>query len=400
MFHHTRSVRNHHAPSHRLTLRHEPLEERRLLDGGGVQIEIEGVGEQIAPVEVSSLPVDWDGIGGFDRTTGLFHLKNIDIEIDEVTPFVYGGSGFVGLAGDWNQDAIDSVGVYDAINSSFYLRNSNDSGVADAGQFTFGRPGSVPLAGDWNFDLLDSVGVYVSETSSFYLRNSNDSGIADAGQFTFGRPGWVPLVGDWNADGYDGIGMYDPETATFYLRNSLSAGAPDIEPFQYGLQGWKPIAGDWNGDGIDTIGAFNPDTTTFFLRNSNSTGVADITPFNHGSIGSDPIVGDWNVIISTASELAPSHLTEQVPNLDLAALTVTSDVSTDIVQPDGLAPTSATDSSLKLAEPTSTPSSIPTFSGAAVFMSSVVDEVHTVDLDLSDDLLIDQLAIDQFSERV
>lgn len=141
---------------------------------------------------------------------------------------------------------------------------------------------------------MDSVGVYNPATSSFYLRNSNDSGTADAAQFSFGLPGFVPIVGDWNGDGYDGIGVYDPHTATFFLRNTLSSGAPEIPHFNYGMPGWKPFAGDWDDDGIVTVGVYAPNSATFFLRNSNTTGVADIAPFNYGLAGWEPIVGDWD----------------------------------------------------------------------------------------------------------
>jgi hypothetical protein len=51
------------------------------------------------------------------------------------------------LAGDWDGDGIDSIGIYR--NGLFYLRNSNTQGFADM-VFALGNNGDVPIAGDWD----------------------------------------------------------------------------------------------------------------------------------------------------------------------------------------------------------------------------------------------------------
>ncbi len=499
-FHHPRSVRLHRSRRHRAALRHEPLEERRLLDGGGVQIGLEALGEQNAAAEVplvnesqpfgatiggqvyvdanrndrfeprelalegvkltleginsSGNPVSqtfttgprgyfvFQGlsagtysiiqeqpagytsgtqtVGDLGGTISTNRFDNIVVNsIEENLPdsgfgyifreygtpdmrkanpslgdrvgvfssqesfsilqrsyqssedrfgFQYGVPGSQAVIGDWDNNGKDTVGVFEPGTGLFRLNNSNGNATPffDVTPFVFGGSGFVAIAGDWNWDGTDTIGVYDPATSNFYLRNSNDSGIADAGQFTFGAPGWVPLVGDWDGDGFDGIGMYDPQTATFYLRNSLSAGAPDIEPFSYGISGWKPIAGDWNDDGIVTIGAYNPDTATFFLRNSNTTGVADVDPFNYGSPGSDPIVGDWDTIFPI---LYNDGVLEDFP----------------VIYDDG-----GLDGT-----------NVPLIFGGALFTSAiandVLDEIRFVDSDISEDTLIEQLAVDQLS---
>lgn len=253
-------------------------------------------GEYGSPDLRPARPDTGDYIGVFEPQTSWSFLKRTNSPGYTWADFQYGTPGSKVVAGDWNNDGYDAIGIFDPDNGLFRLKNENRNSAEadDLTPFVYGGAGFVPVAGDWNFDGTDSVGVFDPTTAAFYLRNSNDSGVADAGQFIFGRPGWIPLAGDWDGDGHDGIGVYDPETATFYLRNSLSAGSPDIEPFNFGMPGWKPIAGDWDDDGIVTVGGYNPDTATFFLRNSNSTGVADITPFNHGGAGWEPIVGDWN----------------------------------------------------------------------------------------------------------
>ncbi len=241
-------------------------------------------------------------VGVYDPRASALHLRVTGSESSLYSSdFQYGVDGWQAIAGDWDNDGSDSVGLFDPELGVFRLKNQNrnTSKDDDLSPFRYGGQGFVALAGDWNWNEVDSVGVYDPKTSSFYLRNSNSSGIADAGQFTFGNPGWIPLVGDWDGDGYDGIGVYDPQTATFYLRNTLSAGAPEIEPFNYGLAGWKPLAGDWDRDGIVTIGVYNPDTATFFLRNSNNSGEADLAPVNYGGARWEPIAGNWDTIDAT-----------------------------------------------------------------------------------------------------
>jgi hypothetical protein len=62
--------------------------------------------------------------------------------------------------------------------------------------FTFGGGGATPLAGDWNADGTDTVGLYAPATGAWFLRNANSSGPADV-VFTYGPAGATPVVGHW-----------------------------------------------------------------------------------------------------------------------------------------------------------------------------------------------------------
>ncbi len=170
----------------------------------------------------------------------------------------------------------------------YLLRNTNSAGSPDV-VFAYGVPGDKAVAGDWNKDGTDTIGV--KRNGTFYLRNSNSSGSPDL-TFSFGESEDLPLAGDWNNDGTDTIGVYRPSNRTFYLRNSNSSGAADVS-VDFGNSGDVPIVGDWNNDGTDTIGVYRPSNTTFYLRNTNSNGAADVTAA-YGSSGDIPIVGDWN----------------------------------------------------------------------------------------------------------
>src|SRR5229473_633777 len=92
-----------------------------------------------------------------------------------------------------------TVGVFRPSNGTFYLRNSNTGGVADI-SLVFGNAGDQPIAGDWNGDGIDTLGIY--RNGVFYLRNSNTTGPADI-VFPFGAPGVPPIAADRNGDGVE-----------------------------------------------------------------------------------------------------------------------------------------------------------------------------------------------------
>jgi ribosomal protein L35AE/L33A len=222
--------------------------------------------------------------GVFRPSTGELFLKNSNSSGFADTLIVFGNPGDYPIAGDWNGDGIDSVGIYR--NGVFYLRNTNTTGFADI-VVPFGNPGDQPVVGDWDGDGVDTIGVY--RNGDFFLRNSNTAGPPDL-VFTLGNPGDVAIAGDWNGDGITTCGVFRPSNGVIFLKNSNTTGFADLS-FVYGIAGDKPVAGDWNGDGIDTVGIYR--NGQFFLTNSNTTGFAD-TVFALGVNGDFPIAGNWN----------------------------------------------------------------------------------------------------------
>jgi uncharacterized delta-60 repeat protein len=222
--------------------------------------------------------------GAFRPSTGFVFLRNTNDTGVADTQFFYGQASDVPVGGDWDGDGTDTVGIYR--DGTFFLRNSNSSGFADL-QVPFGQPGDIPIAGDWNGDGIDTIGVV--RGNQVFLRNSNTAGDADI-QFNYGEAGDIFLAGDWDGDGIDTIGAYRPSNGFVYLRNFNFSGFADIE-FFYGAAGDKPVVGDWNNDGVDTIGVVRGNR--WLLRNSNTEGFAEIE-FNYGLDTDIPIAGDWN----------------------------------------------------------------------------------------------------------
>jgi len=67
-------------------------------------------------------------------------------------------NGNVVYVGDWDGDGRDSVGVFDPATATFYLRNTNTTGVGEVSA-SFGNPNDWPIIGDWNGDHIDTIGV-------------------------------------------------------------------------------------------------------------------------------------------------------------------------------------------------------------------------------------------------
>ena len=197
-------------------------------------------------------------VGLYNPSTSVFSLKNSDAAGNPDVTFNYGpaNGGWIPIAGDWDGNGTDTLGLYNPTTSVFYLRNTTSlQGAGDLGYadvvFTFGQAGAgwIPIAGDWNGDGKDTIGLYDPTKSVFYLRNTtslqgaNDLGYADV-TFAYGAAGagWIPIAGDWNGDGKDTIGLYDPATSKFYLRNTTSLQGPsdlgyaDVA-FAYGAAG-------------------------------------------------------------------------------------------------------------------------------------------------------------------
>lgn len=265
-------------------------------------VDFNGTGIGANGTPIGDTQTQGDKVGG-PETIGVYDpIRSIFFERDSNTSGpaditkAYGNSNWVPLSGDWNNDGVDTPGVYDPSTGRFHLSNSNvPGGPADVPSFTYGNIGWIPIVGDWNGNGYSSIGMYDPNTATFYLRNSNSSGNADY-TFQFGNIGWKPVTGDW--DGMDdgnratSVGAYNPSNATFYLNNEADS-SPAEYTIPFGNIGWIPIAGDWNGNGFSTIGAYSPNNATFYLKNSHSSGGADITA-QYGNVGWKPVTGDWN----------------------------------------------------------------------------------------------------------
>jgi hypothetical protein len=246
---------------------------------------------------------DWDGdgmdtVGLYDPVKSKFHLQNrlSGGSAEIVFQFGSAGCGWVPLVGDWNGIGRDTIGLFDPTRSHFHLRGMLMGGDADV-LFQFGAPSSgwLPLVGKFGGD---GIGLHDPVAGEFHLKGARSSGPADS-LLKFGAPvaasKLIPLIGDWNGDGTDSAGIYDPTLSEFHLQNRAGYNGDVVFRFGRPNSGWIPLVGDWNNDGIDTIGLYDPVSSTFHLKNIFSGGNADVWlqfgPVNSGWI---PLAGDWN----------------------------------------------------------------------------------------------------------
>ena len=124
------------------------------------------------------------------------------------------------LAGDWDGDGADGIGVcYLGENGGpnlYQLKNEISEGPPDL-VIEFGPVHGYPVAGDWDGDGVDTIGLFDSVTKTFYLKNSNQSGppdhtiVLNEGELfeclVCNRlppntiPGVSPIVGKWSTQG-------------------------------------------------------------------------------------------------------------------------------------------------------------------------------------------------------
>jgi len=200
---------------------------------------------------------DWDGdgvstVGLYDPDTGTFQWKNghTGRDADGVVHLTPPAPGALPIAGDWDGDGRDGIGLVDLSDlrhPRFLLWNVLASGTpADAVTvLSFSEPrDALPVAGDWDGDGRDDVGLYWPSLALFVL---DTPGVVFS--FELGSAGVLPVAGDWDGDGRDGVGVYDPRKAVFTLRNSVlpPPGGAAVIAFRFGPPrgGWLPLAGAW-----------------------------------------------------------------------------------------------------------------------------------------------------------
>lgn len=179
----------------------------------------------------------------------------------------WGEPGDVPVAGDWNGDGWDEVGVFRVSTRTWYLR-----GVPSISPY--GEPGDQAVAADRNGDGRDEVGVFRASTKTWYFRGQ-------AAITNYGEVGDIPVTGDWNGDGIDDVGVFRPSARTWFFR-----GYGNLT--NWGEVGDQPVVGDWNKDGIDDPGLFRPSTGTWYFRGVRP----EISGF--GIQGDRAVAGNWS----------------------------------------------------------------------------------------------------------
>lgn len=248
-------------------------------------------------------PTDTTGV--YLPSSGKWLLRNSNTSGDADMVLTFGGQvKDLPVAGDWNGDGQTDVAIYRggkfnrAILKTFTLCPTCPLlAVAEPlDSIAFGESGDFPVAGDWNGDGIDDLGVFRPGPQGTFLLRIPQAicpfcnpplFIFETRTLFFGTVG-APVAGDWDGDGKDGVGVYDRASSTFFLSNDL-AKSNFIIPF--GKAGDLPLSGDWAGTGRDGIGVFQPSRTLMSLA-TEITAEPDIV-FEFGDEEGLPVAGHW-----------------------------------------------------------------------------------------------------------
>lgn len=240
------------------------------------------------------LPPRPDTIGVY--LDGTFYLRNTNnAGSPDITALFGGDAADLPLAGDWDGNGVDTIGVYRNSTGFFYLSDSNTSPALNYNPL-FGNPGDTPFAGKWTADMThDGIGVYRNSNGILYQRKALTGGFDDFFA-VFGNPGDVGVAGDWDGNGFDSIGVYRSSNTTWFMTNNSTPGGitfSDIN-FVWDITTKIPVVGDWDANGTTTVGYFGPFTGSgqFVLHSTNATAGTDNT-FIFGPSTGKPIAGKW-----------------------------------------------------------------------------------------------------------
>jgi hypothetical protein len=205
------------------------------------------------------LPItgDWDGDGDstpglYRQSDGFFYARNSNTQGPADASCYAGNPSDIPISGDWDGDGDDNLGIYRPAEQRFYLFTTTCTGSpmgAAQISFLFGNPGDKPVAGDWDGDGIDEVGLHREYSGFFYWRNTLDTGMA-SGAFFVGDPNDRFVSGDWGVvDGVDSLATFRPSDLTFYFRHTLTQGMADSQFTWDGAGwGWMPVAGAFGLD--------------------------------------------------------------------------------------------------------------------------------------------------------
>jgi hypothetical protein len=97
------------------------------------------------------------------------------------------------VAGDWDGDGVDTVGVYR--DGTWVLSNGEQANPLRTMQLRFGTKGYRPVVGNWDGKRGDSIGVF--REGVWVLRNSNANGPEKLLTMHLGDDEGIPLPGAW-----------------------------------------------------------------------------------------------------------------------------------------------------------------------------------------------------------
>ena len=245
---------------------------------------------------------------------------------------VFGDADSIPIAGDFNGDGIDEIGVY--CRGHFFLDLNGNGRWDDEDLWArLGNEFDFPVSGDWNGDGKDDIGIFgpawpgdpqaleieaglpdlqnqvpglpkpknvppkpQEATSGLRLLRHTAEGATRADVidhvFRYGAGAQLPVTGDWSGDGIKNIGVFQDGRWRLDADGDGRWSEHD-RAFEYGQPGDLPVVGDFDGNGIDEIGVYRGGQWIVDLDGNHELNAHDAV-FRLGGPGDLPVAGDWN----------------------------------------------------------------------------------------------------------
>ncbi len=268
-----------------------------------------------------------------DRGRWILGSENgADRTAESAREAVFGLPDGIPLAGDFNGDGIDEIGIYRR--GHFFLDLNGNGRWDDEDLWAWlGDQYDLPVTGDWNGDGKDDIGIFGpawpgdpqalafesglpdlrnqllpvpkpknvppkprEATSGLRLMRHTAAGTTRADVidhvFLYGAGKQIPVTGDWSGDGIKNIGVFRDGCWRLDADGDGRWSERD-RVFEYGTAGDLPVVGDFDGNGIDEIGVFRGGQWIVDLDGNHELDAHDAV-FSLGSPGDLPVAGDWN----------------------------------------------------------------------------------------------------------
>jgi hypothetical protein len=251
---------------------------------------------------------------------------------DSAREAVFGLPDGIPVAGDFNGDGVDEIGIYRR--GHFFLDLNGNGRWDDEDLWAWlGDQFDLPVTGDWNGDGKDDIGIFgpawpgdpqalafetglpdlrnqlppvpkpknvppkpQEATSGLRLMRHTAAGTTRADVidhvFLYGAGKQIPVTGDWSGDGIKNIGVFRDGRWRLDADGDGRWSERD-RVFEYGTVGDLPVVGDFDGDGIDEIGVYRGGQWIVDLDGNHEMDARDAV-FSLGGPGDLPVAGDWN----------------------------------------------------------------------------------------------------------
>lgn len=223
-----------------------------------------GASPNLDPIPADYTNNGVSSFGVYRHETGEFFLKD-DLNGGDADLVVTLGaanrqppaSPLIGIAGQFDGNGA-GIGVYDPDASTFTLMypplvDGKISATFKLGNGLAASPNGqrlIPFVGDFDNDDVDTVGVYSPRDGTFTFINTNADGAAQT-TIRFGGKGTsnVPFAGDFDGDGTDTIGFKATGQNTFYQASANVKGGGTVNEFKFGGKDTSivPVCGNWDG---------------------------------------------------------------------------------------------------------------------------------------------------------